>query len=226
MTTPDSILLSLEPVSLASQILGRIALGAGVAGLLLLVGLHVAKPELAPSWHMVSEYAIGAHGWLMTVCFAMLGISCVALASALVPQTASLLGWFGLAFLLATACGYGLAALFPTDPISVSAANASAAARMHALAFAIGVPCFILASQLTNLALGGNPLWGDVRLAAAAFAHLNWIGLAIMVAIIAIMLPKAGGFGPDVPIGWPNRLMFITYFGWLITTAWPLARLR
>jgi hypothetical protein len=224
MTTPEAILQTLIPVSLQSQLFGRVAFGTGAAGLLLLVGLHFAKPDLAPSWHMVSEYAIGSHGWLMTACFAMLAISCVSLLVALVPLTGSLLGWFGLAFLLITACAYGLAAIFPTDPITVGPDQASAAARMHALAFAIGVPGFILASQLISFALVGNPLWDNFRLAAFSFAHLNWIGLGLMVAIIAIMLPKAGGFGPEVLIGWPNRLMFVTYFGWLVTSAWPLVR--
>lgn len=225
MTTPEAI-QTLMPVSAQSQLFGRLAFGAAVAGLLLLVSLHVAKPELAPSWHMVSEYAIGPHGWLMTTCFACLGLACVALLLALLPLTHGLLGWFGLAFLLATACAYGLAAIFPTDPITVGPEQASAAARMHALAFAIGVPGFILASQLTSFALVGNPLWDGVRIVAFSFAHLNVVGLGLMVAIIVVMLPKVGGFGPEILIGWPNRLMFITYFGWIMTSAWPLARLQ
>ena len=91
MTAPDAILQGLMPVSYASQMFGRVAFGAGAAGLLLLVGLHFAKPDVAPSWHMVSEYAIGRHGWLMTACFALLAISCAALLVALQPQTGSLL---------------------------------------------------------------------------------------------------------------------------------------
>ncbi len=224
MGSPDTLIEALVPVSVASQVFGRIALGAGAAGLLLLVALHFAKPELSPSWHMVSEYAIGSHGWLMTACFAALAISSLSLLLALLPHTASLLGWIGLAFLLATAAGYTLAAVFPTDPISVSPESASAAARLHAMAFAIGVPSFILASQLISFALIGDSRWDGVRLSAYSLAHLNWIALGAMVAIIATMLPKAGGFGPDVLIGWPNRLMFVTYFGWLMATAWPLAR--
>jgi len=226
MTAPEVVQLGLGPVSFASQLFGRIAFGASALGLLALIGLHFAKPELAPSWHMVSEYAVGRHGWLMTTCFVLLGAGCVALLVALLPHTGSVLGWLGLAFLLASAAGYGLAAIFPTDPITVSPQDASAAARMHAIAFAIGVPSFILASQLISLALGGNAFWDDVRFAAFGAAHLNWIGLGLMVAIIATMLPKTGGFGPEVLIGWPNRLMFVTYFGWLMLTAWPLARLR
>ena len=226
MGAPEAIADTLLPVSEVSLVFGRIAFGAAAAGLLLLVGLHLAKPDLAPSWHMVSEYAIGPSGWMMTACFTALALSCVTLLAALVSQTSSVLGWIGLAFLLATAAGYTLAAVFPTDPITVGPPDASGAAKLHAMAFAIGVPSFIIASQLISFALVGNQLWDGVRTAAFGFAHLNWVGLGIMVAIIATMLPKTGGFGPDVFIGWPNRLMFFTYFGWLLATAWPLARLR
>jgi hypothetical protein len=225
MTAAETMIQTLLPVSHASEIFSRVAFGAGVAGLLLLVALHVVRPDLALSWHMVSEYAIGRHGWLMTTCFAMLAICCIALAIALFPQAISPLGRVGLMFLLATSCGYALAALFPTDPITVSPQDASSAARLHAMAFAIGVPSFILASQLTSFALVDNSHWDGVRIAMFAFANLNWIGLAVMVAIIAVTLPKAGGFGPDVLVGWPNRSMFATYFGLIMATAWPLARL-
>jgi hypothetical protein len=223
MTAAEAMIQTVIPVSHASQIFGRVAFGAGVAGMLLLVALHLVRPDLPPSWRMVSEYAIGRHGWLMTSCFGMLAMCCIALAIGLFPQAISPLGRVGLVFLLATSCGYVLAALFPTDPITVSPQNASSAARLHALAFAIGVPSFILASQLTSFALVDDSHWDGVRIAMFAFANLNWIGLAVMVAIIAVTLPRAGGFGPGVLVGWPNRLMFVTYFGWVMVTAWPLA---
>ncbi|MCS6758146.1 MAG: DUF998 domain-containing protein [Candidatus Devosia euplotis] len=156
----------------------------------------------------------------------MLAISCSALLIVLVPQAASPLGWLGLSFLLTTAGGYILAAIFPTDPITVGPDDASAAARLHAIAFMVGVPNFILTSQLISVSLAGNPGWDDVRLGMFGLAHLNWIGLAAMVTILARMLSKIGGFGPDVLIGWPNRLMFFTYFGWLMLTVWPLAKFR
>jgi len=224
VTAGEVIEQALVPVSHVSQAFGLVALGGGIAGLLLLVVLHGVRPDLAPSWHMVSEYAIGSHGRLMTACFALLAICCIALAIALYPQAVSPLGRIGLAFLLVTACGYALAAVFPTDPITVRPEDASAAARLHAIAFAIGVPSFILASQFTSFALVDATSWDGVRIAMFAFANLNWIGLAVMVAIIALTLPKAGGFGPGVLVGWPNRLMFVTYFGWIMATAWPLAR--
>jgi hypothetical protein len=40
-----------------------------------------------------------------------------------------------------------------------------------------------------------------------------------MVAVIAITLPGSGGFAPDVPVGWPNRLVMLAYSFWLIVPA-------
>jgi hypothetical protein len=48
-----------------------------------------------------------------------------------------------------------------------------------------------------------------------------------MVLTLAIMLPQAGGkFGPDVLIGWPNRLVLLAYGVWLIVVAWRGAQLH
>ena len=45
----------------------HIAAGAAVATILLLASLHVLSPEFAPSWRMVSEYAFGQYGWVLSV---------------------------------------------------------------------------------------------------------------------------------------------------------------
>ena len=49
---------------------------AGTATLVvLLAALHFIKPELDPSWHFISEYAIGDYGWMMVVAFLSLALS-------------------------------------------------------------------------------------------------------------------------------------------------------
>ena len=51
--------------SVAAQ-LSLVAVGAFS---LLLVLLHVLKPEIDPSWRMISEYEIGRYGWAMRLAF-------------------------------------------------------------------------------------------------------------------------------------------------------------
>lgn len=47
----------------------KVAMAAIAASAMALVALHVASPEYAPSWRMVSAYANGKHGWLLTTVF-------------------------------------------------------------------------------------------------------------------------------------------------------------
>ena len=47
----------------------RLALGAAVATLLLLASLHVLSPAFDPSFRMVSEYALGQYGWVLSLMF-------------------------------------------------------------------------------------------------------------------------------------------------------------
>ena len=37
-----------------------------------------------------------------------------------------------------------------------------------------------------------------------------------MLVVLAVTLPASGGFGPNVPVGWPNRLMILAYCAWLV----------
>lgn len=53
----------------------------------------------------------------------------------------------------------------------------------------------------------------------ALLSGLIWISLLVMAGVIAATLTGAGGFGPDVPVGWPNRLVMLAYCVWLITAA-------
>lgn len=61
----------------------RLAIAAAAATLLLLAGLHVLSPELDPSWRMVSEYANGRYGWVLSLMFVSWALSSWALAFAM-----------------------------------------------------------------------------------------------------------------------------------------------
>jgi len=211
-------------ISAPSQIYARIALLSALAGFILFVALHVLKRELDPAWHMVSEYALGRHGWAMTLCFFFLSLSCITSLFSIFPLVTTMGGRVGLFLLFCASAGLALASLFPTDPITVSPSDASPAARVHALSVMIGVPALTAAALLISSALMQQPIWKNVQLPLVGFAHLTWIALALTIAVVAIWMPKNGGFGPAVLIGWPNRLMFVAYFGWLGSLSWPLVK--
>jgi hypothetical protein len=207
-------------VTESSQIAARSAIGAAVVATLALVLLHMARRDLDPGWHVISEYAVGAHGWIMALSFAAFAVASGSLFVALMGYVPTLMGKIGLALLLAAAIGPGLAAIFPMDPISTARDAATFSGRMHGVSFMIGVPGQILAVLLLSLALRGQPIWGGAPL--LQLTAVIWISLAVMVAGI-MMSMKTGMDGPGI-LGWANRLFMIAYAAWVAAVAWPLAR--
>src|SRR5579864_6382537 len=69
--------------SRTSRPAAQLAIVAAIAALLSLASLHVLSPEYDPSWRMVSEYANGHYGWVLSVMFLTWGASTLALVVAL-----------------------------------------------------------------------------------------------------------------------------------------------
>jgi hypothetical protein len=55
-----------KPVTAMSLTAARLSIGAAAATLVLLAALHVLSPEFYPSWRMVSEYALGNYGCVLS----------------------------------------------------------------------------------------------------------------------------------------------------------------
>jgi hypothetical protein len=53
----------------------------------------------------------------------------------------------------------------------------------------------------------------------------TWAGLSQFVIAMLLFVPGNGGtFGPETPIGLPNRVLILTYVVWLVTVAVPLRK--
>lgn len=195
--------------------------------LALVAVLHLAKPELDPWWRMISEYAIGTHGWLMIVAFLALSASCFAAFATLRPHVRTTGGKVGLGFLVATAVALAAAGVFVSDPITATKDQLTTHGNLHGLSAMVGIPGFPIAAMLISRSLVRAPGWRFRRRPLLAAAHLTWVSLALMVATIALTLPAAGGrFSPDVPAGLPNRLVVLSYVVWLVVVARQATRVR
>jgi hypothetical protein len=193
----------------------------------LLAALHLIKPELDPSWRMVSEYEIGRHGWIMQLAFLSLSLSCAALFAGVRSQVRTTGGKAGLAVLLVSAAGMTIAAVFTTDPITASRDELTAHGNLHGLGALLGIPTFPIAATLISRSLSHDGAFSPARRLLLWTVGLNWIGLLTFVASVAVMLPQSGGrFGPDVLIGWPNRLFVVAMSLWLMVVAWQATRVR
>jgi peptidoglycan/LPS O-acetylase OafA/YrhL len=192
-----------------------LANGATLVSALALVALHFLSPQFDPSWRMVSEYANGNHRWVLTVVFLTWALGSFALAFALLPSANGWVGTTGLLFLVLAGVGQAMGGLFDINH------------RLHGAAFAIGVPALPIAAILLTIAARRAGL--DVPIWAAVLPILSVAVMAVSMAMLFTSL-KAAGITmsadsqplPTLPDGisawngWANRLVFGSYYLWVI----------
>ena len=207
----------------ASQIAARLSIGAAVTALVLLGALHMLSPEFAPSWRMVSEYANGRYGWVLSLMFASWAISAWALAYAIWPQAKTIAGKIGLVLLIVAGIGEVMGGLFDINH------------PLHGLAALIGIPTFPIAAMLISVSLSRTPPWSDVRKALLWTANLTWISVLLMAGTFIIMIVTFTQVGGDMTadattvttlpsgvialVGWANRFLVIIYNVWVMVVA-------
>jgi hypothetical protein len=192
-----------------------LAIGATLISALALVTLHFLSPQLHPSWRMVSEYANGNYRWVLTVVFLAWALGSFALALAILPWGNGWIGAAGLLFLVLAGVGEAMGGLFDINH------------RLHGAAFAVGVPALPIAAILLTIAARRAGL--DVPIWAAAMPILSVAMMAMSMAMLFSSLKAAGitmsansrplSALPDGVIawnGWANRLVFATYYLWVI----------
>lgn len=192
---------------------------AGEALFLLLVALlHVLKPELDPSWRMISEYARGRFGWIMRFAFFASATSIFALVIVLYTHVSLA------ALILLGLAGSGVvgAGLFVTDAITVPRDRTSRTGYLHAFFSALFILGFPVAATLI-----GRDLPHSV-LVAPLWTWLPWMSVAVVGSCVAFMGLSAftGGRRGELEsqgrLGLAQRLMVTTYVAWLMIVAWTL----
>lgn len=202
----------------------KISLWSAVISFVLLVVLHFLKPELEPSWRVISEYAIGNFGFLMVLSFLALSVSCFSLLWAIKSQVMGVWGKIGLFLLFVTAVGMAMAGIFVTDPLTAGADARTDAGRLHEIGAMLDV--LPLAALLIAFGLAKNAAWKAKKQVLIWTAILTFVGLFTFIGATATMLPSDGKFGPEVMIGWPNRFLIVTYYIWLITVSTQVVKLN
>jgi hypothetical protein len=203
------------------EVAATIAIAMAVVTLLLLASLHLLSPEFDPSFRMVSEYAFGHYSWVLSLMFAVWGISSWSLAAALrseVKTRAAGIGWW---LLVIAGVGEAMAGLFDVTHEAG-----------HGIAGLLGVLGFPVAALLLSVNLGRLEPWRASKKALLWLANLNWISIALLVATLVLMtiqmtrvngghLPQhaprqlpPGVLGLD---GWADRLIILTNCLWVIT---------
>jgi Protein of unknown function (DUF998) len=199
----------------------RVTFVASTSAVLALAALHVLSPELDPSWRMVSEYALGEHGGVLSLFFGAWAVASWALAMGLWARAQSVWARVGAALVALAGVGEAMGGLFDvTHPL-------------HGAAFGLGVPSLAVGAVVVGIGLARRDGAGWLGWASQA----PWVSVALMAGSFALCFQTATAAGipldPNAPwtevpdgviavMGWANRLLVATYIGWGVAVAWHL----
>lgn len=182
--------------------------------------LHIIKTDIDPSWRFISEYAIGKYGWLMQLAFLSLAISNVATWLAIRDALTSFWGRVGSVLFLVGTLGLLLAAIFVTDPINAPPEARTTSGNLHNIGGGLGLFGFI-GTLIFSRRLLVSPEWKSSRAAVWIATAIVILGFLIsFISITVIAAQHDGKFGPDTPVGWPNRIGILSGCVWLAIVAW------
>jgi hypothetical protein len=146
---------------LPTRRLAELAIAFEGVFVLALCALHLLRPELAPARHMISEYAVGPFGWLMTSAFVAAALACFSLFLGLLRDgPESRIARVAEVLLAVAVVGLLASAIFPMDVHPPHTRSGS----IHEASFLVNVSCILLAALL--LALSYGPTHAGARSAA------------------------------------------------------------
>jgi Protein of unknown function (DUF998) len=210
-------------------IAARLSIGAAAATLLLLASLHVLSPAFDPSFRMVSEYALGQYGWVLSLMFLAWGISAWALAIALWSLVNTRAGKAGLWLLVMAGLGEAMASVFDITHDTG-----------HSIAGVLGMGGFPIAALLLSVSLGRTQPWRGAKSLLLWLANLNWISVVLLVATLVLMTVQvAQAYGGHLPQqapahlpggvlgldGWADRLIVLSNCVWVGVAARQVMKL-
>ena len=214
-----------NPSEAISTRAARLAMATIITYQFVLIVLIFVRPDLAPSWHTVSEWAIGPYGWVMSLAFLISAVSYASLFVMLRSQVHGIVGRIGLGTLVICVAGTAGVGVFTTDPMPMHF-PLSTRGMLHVIFGTSQLVLLPFAALFINLNLSGRAYWRPARrvlLWTAGLPLFGFLGFAVYSAVFVFPLgPDA--YGPGVNIGWPPRFAFLTYMLWVLTLGWQAIR--
>jgi hypothetical protein len=175
-----------------------------------LIALHFVRPDYTPIDHMISDYAVGRAGWLMTTAFVAFGSGCLSLSLGLWragPRGVSAI--IGRLLLIVGFLGLMVTATFQTD---LETAKDTLHGTIHTISFLVNIFSISIAALTLSLSFGADPRWKHVRLPA----------LLIVVALIGAFVVQYMTLHRGAPYGYTNRAFVLMVMSWLFFAAYCL----
>jgi hypothetical membrane protein len=165
------------------------------------IALHILEPEFDPRFRFMSEYALSAHGWLMTTTFFVLALATFAVAVALRNGQQSLQG---------ARIGFGLLAV---GALFVCLAGVFKDSIPHLLASVVVFPSIVMAVLLLSWSFRQAAGWRTI------YRPTLFIGLG-MLALFLSMVADVG-----MP-GLQQRAFLFLFLLWLSIVIHRFVRVR
>ena len=165
------------------------------------IALHILEPEFDPRFRFMSEYALSAHGWLMTTTFFVLGSATFAVAVALRNEQHSLKG---------ARIGFGLLSV---GALFVCLAGVFKDSLPHLLASVVVFPSIVMAVLLLSWSFRQAGEWRRIYLAT----------LFIALALLALFLSMVADVGMP---GLQQRAFLFLFLLWLSIVIYRFVRVR
>jgi hypothetical membrane protein len=163
--------------------------------------LHILEPEFDPRFRFMSEYALSAHGWLMTTTFFVLGLASFAVAVALRNAQQALRG---------ARIGFGLLAV---GAVFVCLAGVFKDSLPHLLASVVVFPSVVMAVLFLP--------WGFRQ--APGWRAIYWPTLFMGLGILALFLSMVADVGMP---GLQQRAFLLLFLLWLSIVIHRFVRVR
>jgi hypothetical membrane protein len=169
--------------------------------IIVVIALHILESEFDPRFRFMSEYALSAHGWLMTTTFFVLGLATFAVAVALRSGQQSLKG---------ARIGFGLLAV---GALFVCLAGVFKDSIPHLLASVVVFPSIVMAVLLFS--------WSFRQ--AAGWRTIYRPTLFIALGILALFLSMVADVGMP---GLQQRAFIFLFLLWLSIVIHRFVRVR
>jgi hypothetical protein len=187
---------------------------------LLLILLIVLRPDLPVYSTTISEWAIGKYGGLMVLAFIISALSYLFLSLSLKKEVNGRWGKTGIVLLFICFMGTLGVGLFITDPYPPDFTLPTT--LIHTLAGTLAMVFLPFAALIICLNLANkNATWINHKRILKVLAFLPlvaFIGFNVHLNLYVIPL-GADAVGEHIPIGYPPRIMFLTYHVWVVVVA-------
>ena len=195
-----------------SKRLAEIAMGCFGYFIVMLVLLHGLRPDYTPVDHMISDYAVGRLGWVMTTAFVALAAGCLTLGLGMaVAGPKSLPGRAAVLLLWVATLGLLVTAIFPTD---LETATTTTTGNIHTASFLVNVTSLILCALLFAVGFHKSEDWRGYR----------WVGWAMAIVVLGAFIAQFLTLHRGAPYGLTNRLFVAVLMIWFLATARQLRR--